>query len=389
MGVGDQVPPGLQQLGAQVTLLGETRAGRGRPLAVRRHHDRHARLRGARGPQDLQPAAARLREGRRQHDRALQHPGVRAGRVRAVSGELPRSAEEVSEEDSPVEILAAGASGVHLAEQDHQRGLRRLGGAARLEVLHQMGRGLHADDRHLRQGAGAAEGRLGDRDGTARATGPTSPTRSTGSCRTACPEPIGCSPTCSRSASRRNDGAARRSSHRRRSIPGSDLRRSAAHAQKRRGVAHATVRLDDRRRRGDHGDRGVAARTADDDRQRAQRRGGADAARRIGARRQREAAGGDRTPSPSRSRRSAIAASSRSTASTIAWKHGCRPQSRGCTPGTSISRSPRGECGRWIRVVERLRARGVTTSWDFGWNPPLRGDAPDSRRSSPRPTSCS
>jgi sugar/nucleoside kinase (ribokinase family) len=33
------------------------------------------------------------------------------------------------------------------------------------------------------------------------------------------------------------------------------------------------------------------------------------------------------------------------------------------------------ECGRWTRRLERLRARGVTTSWDFGWNPPLRGTA--------------
>lgn len=29
-------------------------------------------------------------------------------------------------------------------------------------------------------------------------------------------------------------------------------------------------------------------------------------------------------------------------------------------------------CARWTRIVERLRARGTTTSWDFGWNPPLR-----------------
>ena len=32
-------------------------------------------------------------------------------------------------------------------------------------------------------------------------------------------------------------------------------------------------------------------------------------------------------------------------------------------------------CARWIRLVRRLRARGVTTSWDFGWNPPLRAAA--------------
>lgn len=29
------------------------------------------------------------------------------------------------------------------------------------------------------------------------------------------------------------------------------------------------------------------------------------------------------------------------------------------------------DCGRWIRRVKRLRVQGVTTSWDFGWNPPL------------------
>jgi sugar/nucleoside kinase (ribokinase family) len=29
-------------------------------------------------------------------------------------------------------------------------------------------------------------------------------------------------------------------------------------------------------------------------------------------------------------------------------------------------------CGRWIRIVAGLRRRGVTTSWDFGWNPQLR-----------------
>jgi len=30
-------------------------------------------------------------------------------------------------------------------------------------------------------------------------------------------------------------------------------------------------------------------------------------------------------------------------------------------------------CPRWTRIVERLRARGTTTSWDFGWNPSLLG----------------
>ncbi len=32
------------------------------------------------------------------------------------------------------------------------------------------------------------------------------------------------------------------------------------------------------------------------------------------------------------------------------------------------------DCAQWTRVVSRLRKRGVTTSWDFGWNEPLTGD---------------
>ena len=32
------------------------------------------------------------------------------------------------------------------------------------------------------------------------------------------------------------------------------------------------------------------------------------------------------------------------------------------------------DCGHWTRIVTRLRKRGVTTSWDFGWNEPLTSD---------------
>ena len=49
---------------------------------------------------------------------------------------------------------------VHDAEPDHEGRLRRLGRAARLEVLHRVGRGLHADDRDARSGSGAAARRL-------------------------------------------------------------------------------------------------------------------------------------------------------------------------------------------------------------------------------------
>lgn len=32
------------------------------------------------------------------------------------------------------------------------------------------------------------------------------------------------------------------------------------------------------------------------------------------------------------------------------------------------------DCGYWTRVAHRFRSRGITTSWDFGWNEPLSND---------------
>ncbi|MDP2323799.1 MAG: PIG-L family deacetylase, partial [Gammaproteobacteria bacterium] len=106
MGIGDQVPMGLQQLGAQVTLLGE------RELAGADLSGYDAIMTGTR--------AYAVREDLRTYNgRLLDY--VRAGGNMIVlyntqelvpntfapfPGELPRSAEEVSEEDSPVTILA-------------------------------------------------------------------------------------------------------------------------------------------------------------------------------------------------------------------------------------------------------------------------------------------
>ena len=92
------------------------------------------------------------------------------------------------------------------------------------------------------------------------------------------------------------------------------------------------------------------------------------------ARRQREAAAEPHAVTVSLSTR-AIAASSRSTASTIGSSRGCRRRSpRQPARHVHFAFAPR-HCARWTRIVDRLRARGVTTSWDFGWNPPLRGTA--------------
>jgi LmbE family N-acetylglucosaminyl deacetylase len=106
MGIGDQVPMGLQQLGAQVTLLGE------RELANADLSTFDAIVTGTR--------AYAVREDLKTYNQRLLEY-VKAGGNMVVlyntqefvpatfapfTGELPRSAEEVSEEDSPVEILA-------------------------------------------------------------------------------------------------------------------------------------------------------------------------------------------------------------------------------------------------------------------------------------------
>jgi len=106
MGIGDQVPMGLQQLGAQVTLLGERDLASGDLSAF------DAIMTGTR--------AYAVREDLKTHNNRLLDY-VKAGGNMIVlyntlelvpnsfapfPGELPRNAEEVSEEDSPVTILA-------------------------------------------------------------------------------------------------------------------------------------------------------------------------------------------------------------------------------------------------------------------------------------------
>lgn len=106
MGVGDQVPLGLQQLGAQVSLLGE------RDLASGNLAQYDAILTGTR--------AYAVRDDLKTYNRRLLDYAQAGGnlivlyntqemvpaQVAPFPAELPRGAEEVSEEDSPVEILA-------------------------------------------------------------------------------------------------------------------------------------------------------------------------------------------------------------------------------------------------------------------------------------------
>jgi hypothetical protein len=106
MGIGDQVPLGLQQLGARVTLLGE------RDLATDDLSAYDAIVTGTR--------AYAVREDLRTYNQRLLDYVKNGGNMIVLyntqelvpaefapfPGELPRSAEEVSEEDSPVTILA-------------------------------------------------------------------------------------------------------------------------------------------------------------------------------------------------------------------------------------------------------------------------------------------
>jgi LmbE family N-acetylglucosaminyl deacetylase len=110
MGVGDQVPQGIRQLGYDVTLLDE----RALASADLRHYD--AIVTGTR--------AYAVRDDLKTHNQRLQDYVRNGGHLIVLyntselvpsqfapfPGELTARAEEVSEEDSPVEILAADAS---------------------------------------------------------------------------------------------------------------------------------------------------------------------------------------------------------------------------------------------------------------------------------------
>ena len=106
MGVGDQVPMGLQQLGAQVTLLTE------RDLASSDLSQYDTIMTGTRAyavRDDLKTYNSRLLDYVRNGGNMVVLYNTQElvpNTFAPYPGELPRSAEEVSEEDSPVTILA-------------------------------------------------------------------------------------------------------------------------------------------------------------------------------------------------------------------------------------------------------------------------------------------
>jgi hypothetical protein len=108
MGIGDSVPLGLQQLGAQVTLLGE------RDLATADLSAYDTLMTGTRAyavREDLKTYNQRLLDYVKSGGNMVVLYNTQElvpAQFAPFPGELPRSAEEVSEEDSPVEILAPG-----------------------------------------------------------------------------------------------------------------------------------------------------------------------------------------------------------------------------------------------------------------------------------------
>jgi hypothetical protein len=106
MGIGDQVPAGLQQLGAQVTLLGE------RDLASTNLSQYDTIMTGTRAyavREDLKTYNSRLLEYVRNGGNMIvlyNTQELAPNTFAPYPGELLRTAEEVSEEDSPVMLLA-------------------------------------------------------------------------------------------------------------------------------------------------------------------------------------------------------------------------------------------------------------------------------------------
>ena len=162
MGIGDEVPAALAQLGADVQLLGE------RELAGAQLSQFDAIFTGTRAyavRQDLITYNRRLLDYVRDGGNLIVLYNTQELDPKLYApypGELPRTAEEVSEEASPVEILAR-CGRAHHAQSDHEGGLRQLGRAAGIEILVVVGLALHADHLYLGSRSAPAERRLAAR----------------------------------------------------------------------------------------------------------------------------------------------------------------------------------------------------------------------------------
>jgi hypothetical protein len=113
MGIGDDVPSGIAQLGAKLTLLGE------QDLASGNLQQYHAIMTGTRAyavREDLRTYNQRLLDYVRDGGNLIvlyNTQELDPRRFAPLPGELTQRAEEVSEEDSPVEILAPAHPVLH------------------------------------------------------------------------------------------------------------------------------------------------------------------------------------------------------------------------------------------------------------------------------------
>ena len=162
MGVGDELPAAIAQLGAAVTLL-----------------DRDALATGDLTRFDVIVTGTRayaVRDDLRAHNRRLLDWVRGGGRMVVLyntpefvpdefapyDATLPGNAEEVSEQAAAGRDPRAHACLLHDTQPDHERRLRRLDRTARVEVLRELGRQVHAAAVEPRSGAAGAAGRMAD-----------------------------------------------------------------------------------------------------------------------------------------------------------------------------------------------------------------------------------
>ena len=150
MGVGDEVPAGMEALGATVELLDEAALA---ALAARASADDGGGIRfdaivvGTR--------AYAVRADLLEHNRGLLEYARRGGHLIVLyqtqeyvpsamapyPASLPRGAEEVSEEDATVRLIVPDHPALTVSKPDHGSRFPRLDRAARIQVLRRLGRG--------------------------------------------------------------------------------------------------------------------------------------------------------------------------------------------------------------------------------------------------------
>ena len=141
MGVGDQVPPAIEQLGAKVEMISADDLAWGNLSRFDVDRHRRARLRAPRRSAREQQPAARLRVQRR-HGRSCSITSSSSTTRSTVRTRRRCSSNRVTDEYAPVQIARAARSAVHDAERDRRRGVEGLGAGARTVLPRREGLAL-------------------------------------------------------------------------------------------------------------------------------------------------------------------------------------------------------------------------------------------------------